>query len=187
MCGSDTAASPPGAGGLLFLPYLQGERCPHPDARLRGAFLGLGLHTRKADLVRSILEGVAFSLRDVLELILSTGIRPKSVIASGGGAASPLWRQVLAGVFRREVAILEHSADAGALGAAILAGIPAGYWPSAKEAVARIPRKTLDRPTEANAALYDRLFELYRKQYPALKPTFDELSSCRIDSPAGRF
>jgi xylulokinase len=179
LLGREAATSPPGAGGLLFLPYLQGERCPHPDAHLRGAFLGLGLHTRKADLVRSILEGVAFSLRDVLELILSTGIRPKSVIASGGGAASPLWRRVLADVFGREVATLEHSADAGAVGAAILAGIPAGFWPSAKEAVARIPRRTLDRPVEVNAALYDRLFELYRKQYPALKPTFDELSALR--------
>jgi xylulokinase len=173
------ASSRAGAGGLLFLPYLQGERCPVPDTRLRGAFIGLSLDTNKADLIRSIMEGVTFSLRDVFKLILESGIHPRSVIAAGGGAASPVWRQILADVFNREVTTLEHSEDAGALGAAILAGVAIGIWPSATQAAARIRRMNTTTPNQSNVPLYERLFFLYRQQRVLMKSTFDELSLVR--------
>jgi xylulokinase len=173
------ASSPPGAGGVLFLPYLQGERCPVPDVQLRGAFIGIGLDTEKEDLIRSILEGVAFSLRDVLELILQSGVRPQSVVASGGGAASPLWRQILADVFNREVTTLENSEIAGAIGAGILAGVAVGLWPSAFHASERIRSNTINTPHKSHVSLYEQLYKIFRQQRIVLKPTFDNLSLFR--------
>jgi xylulokinase len=176
LLGQEAALSPPGANGLIFLPYLQGERCPHVDVHARGVLFGLGLRTGKADVVRSIMEGVTFSLRDVLELIQQAGFRPAQIRASGGGSSSALWRQIQADVFNREVTTFASSEDAGAIGAAIVAGIQAGFWPSADAAVALLRTATQDRPIQENAETYERLFALYRTLYPALKPAFETLS-----------
>ena len=173
----EAALSSPGSNGLLFLPYLQGERCPHVDVHAKGAFFGLGLHTSKSDVVRSVLEGVTYSLRDVLEVIQGYGFHAKVIRASGGGSSSAVWRQIQADVFDREVTTLDHSEDAGALGAAILAGLPAGFWPSADSAVTLLPNRTHDRPAPESAKVYERFFAVYKSLYPTLKPVFRTLTS----------
>ena len=126
LLGEQALQSNPGANGLLFLPYLQGERAPHADPNARGAFIGISSNHTKADLVRAVMEGVGYSLRDVLDLILKAGISPAHVHASGGGSASPVWRQILADIFARDVTTLDFSEDAGAVGAAIVAGVQGG-------------------------------------------------------------
>jgi xylulokinase len=176
ILGKEASNSPPGSHGLIFLPYLQGERSPHVDVNARGAFLGLGLHTRKSDLIRSIMEGVTFSLRDVLALIEAAGFHPSVINSSGGGSSSPVWRQIQADVFNRDVTTLDYSEDAGAIGAGIVAGVQMGFWPAVDNAVSLIQARTVDRPNPVHAATYDRLFRVYQGLYPALKPTFDELA-----------
>lgn len=170
------ALSPAGSNGLIFLPYLQGERCPHTDPDARGCIFGLSLASSKSDIVRSIMEGVAFSLRDVLELIARSGISPKQIRISGGGASSPLWRQILADVFNVEVDTRDYSEDASAIGAGIVAGIAIGFWTTIEAALAKIKHKTADRPIKKNAALYANKFKLYKSLYPALADRFKEIA-----------
>lgn len=177
LLGQEAATAPAGANGLIFLPYLQGERAPHVDANARGVFIGLGLHTTKGDIIRSVIEGVSFSLRDVLSLILRAGITPQRVHASGGGSSSALWRQILANVFACPVTTLDYSEDAGAIGAAIVAGVQLGMWPSANEVARMIQTRTVDRPQEALIAVYQRYFDVYKDLYPSLKPSFDKLAN----------
>ena len=125
---------PPGSEGLLFLPYLTGERCPYPDPNARGAFVGLTLRHGKGHLVRSVLEGVSYGLRDSLELIKGLGVPIEQVRASGGGAKSPLWRQIQADVFGTEL-VLINVTEGAAIGAALLAGVGAGMYRDVREAV----------------------------------------------------
>ncbi len=170
------ATVPPGAEGLLFLPYLTGERCPHPDPNARGAFVGLTLRHNKAHLTRAVLEGVSFGLRDSLELIKSLGVPIEQVRASGGGARSPLWRQIQADVFGTEL-VLVNVTEGAAFGAALLAGVGVGRYADVREAAdacVRVVSSTSPQPAAADA--YDKLYALYRGLYPALKPTFDGLS-----------
>ncbi len=183
LLSQEAAQAPAGSNGLLFLPYLQGERCPHVDVDARGVFVGMGLATGKAEIVRSIMEGVTYSLRDVLEVIEAAGVRPSIVRSSGGGSSSELWRQIQADVFGRDVTTLDHSEDAGALGAAIIAGVAADLWPSAEAAVALLPARTHDHPNPSATATYERLFGIYRSLYPALKPAFGELAAA-VAAPA---
>ncbi|MGE5603122.1 MAG: xylulokinase, partial [Nitrososphaerales archaeon] len=121
----EAASVPPGSEGLLFLPYLSGERCPYPDPKARGAFVGLTLRHGKGHLVRAVLEGVSYGLRDSLELIKGLGVPIEQVRASGGGAKSPLWRQIQADVFGTEL-VLVNTTEGAAMGAALLAGVGAG-------------------------------------------------------------
>ena len=135
------AEVPAGSDGLLFLPYLSGERSPHPDPLARGAFVGLTLGHDRRHLTRAVLEGVAFGLRDGLDLMLAAGMPPPDQIrASGGGTASPLWRQILADVLDAEIAIVETT-EGAAYGAGLLAAVGAGWFPTvdaATEAVVRV-------------------------------------------------
>jgi len=167
----------PGAEGLLFLPYLTGERCPYPDPNARGAFVGLTLRHSKRHLVRAVLEGVSFGLRDSLELIKELGVPIEQVRASGGGARSPLWRQIQADVFGIEL-VLINVTEGAAFGAALLAGVGSGVYKDVREAVdtcVRVVSSTKPQP-EAVAA-YQKLYLLYQGLYTALKPTFDALSA----------
>ena len=177
LLGEQARRSPPGANGLIFLPYLQGERAPHADPHARAGFIGLTSGHEKADLIRAVMEGVAYSLRDVLSLIIQAGINPSRVNASGGGSSSPLWRQILADVFDREVTTLDFSEDAGAIGAAIVAGVKVGIWSSAESAVQKIAVKTVDRPVSGNPERYARYFGIYQDLYPALKSCFEQLGT----------
>jgi xylulokinase len=174
------ATAPPGCEGLLFLPYLSGERTPHPDPHARGAFIGLTLRHGKPHLVRAVLEGVAFGLRDGLELIRAQGIAPREIRASGGGARSPLWRSILADVFLAPIVTL-NVAEGAAYGAALLAGVGAGVFPSVAAACEQTVRAVaVAAPDPSRAASYDRLWRVYRALYPALKPTFDNLADAAI-------
>ncbi|MFQ6067432.1 MAG: xylulokinase [bacterium] len=169
--------SPPGSQGLIFLPYLVGERCPYTDPDAKGVIIGLGLHSTKSDITRSIYEGVVYSLRDVLELMNQVGISPRQIRASGGGAKSPFWRQIQADVFNKEVTTVRYSEEGAALAAAIIAGVGVGVWPTVEEAISMFTIETRTKPIAENVKIYNRMFSVYKKLYGQLKPTFNELSS----------
>jgi xylulokinase len=172
----EAASAPPGAEGLLFLPYLTGERCPYPDPHARGAFVGLTLRHGKGHLVRAVLEGVSFGLRDSLEMIRGLGVPIQQVRASGGGARSALWRQIQADVFNTEL-VLINVTEGAAFGAALLAGVGAGLFRDVYEAVdASVRVVSSTQPNPEAVAIYERLYPLYRGLYGALKPTFDALA-----------
>lgn len=175
----EAARAPAGSDGLFFLPYLTGERTPYPDPQARGAFVGLTVRHGKSHLVRAVLEGVSFGLRDSLELIKGLGIPIEQVRASGGGARSPLWRQIQADVFGTEL-VLVNVTEGAAYGAALLAGVGAGVFANVQEAVAQTVRVT-DRtlPIPENVQRYQRLYPLYRSLYPALQPTFQALAEAQ--------
>lgn len=162
----------PGSEGLLFLPYLTGERTPHPDPLARGAFVGLTVRHTFAHLTRSVLEGVAFGLRDSFELMKSVGLGDvRQVRVTGGGAQSPLWRQILADVLGAEMATV-NTAEGAAYGAALLAAVGAGAFPSVEaacDAAIQVTGVTSPGPAQAD---YERLYARYRELYPALRPTF---------------
>jgi len=173
----EAASSPAGSEGLLFLPYLSGERTPHPDPLARGAWVGLTVRHRRAHLTRAVLEGVAFGLKDSFTLIQSAGLGAiEQVRVSGGGAKSLLWQQILADVLGSEL-VTVNTTEGAAFGAAILAGVGEGRWPDVETACERTV-KVLGRvsPDAQRANLYSQLYESYRNLYPALKPTFNRLA-----------
>lgn len=168
--------TPAGSRQLLFLPYLTGERTPHPDPRARGAFVGLTVRHGMGDMVRSVLEGVAFSLRDCMDLIRGTDVRIGEVRVSGGGVRSPVWRRIIADVLDREV-VTVTSTEGAPFGAALLAGVGAGIFSDVNEACAaavRVVSRT--EPRAQNARIYKNLHVEYRRSYPALRHIFANLS-----------
>ena len=173
-----TAEVPPGSEGLLFLPYLTGERTPHPDPLARGAFVGLTVRHTQAHLTRAVLEGVAFGLRDSFELMKSVGLAEiRQVRVSGGGAKSPIWRQILADVLNVEL-VTVNTTEGAAYRAALLAGVGAGAWPdvdTASEACIGVTGSTAPQPDAA--AKYGPQYAQYRALYPALKAVSHNLSS----------
>jgi xylulokinase len=175
---AEAEEAPAGSEGLLFLPYLSGERTPYPDPLARGTFTGLTVRHRRGHLTRAVLEGVAFSLRDCFALLEEAGLGAiEQVRVSGGGARSPLWRGILASVLGVELVSVQ--ADEGAaFGAALLAGVGAGAWPDVAAACAasvRLGERVA--PDPAAADVYARLYPEYRGLYPALKPIFDQLGA----------
>lgn len=173
----EAAKVAPGCEGLLFLPYLTGERTPHKDPCAKGVFMGLSLRHTKAYMARAVLEGVAFGMRDGLEIIRSMGIPVSEVRASGGGARSALWRQILADTGRAPMVTINAS-EGPAYGAAILAAVAAGFHASVEEACGAIIRET-DRvlPDEATATAYDGWFREYQEAYKALAPAFKRMAA----------
>jgi xylulokinase len=170
------AEVPAGSRGLWFLPYLSGERSPYPDPLARGAFIGLTLGHDRRDLVRAVLEGVAFGLRDGLDLMIEAGMAPPSVFrASGGGVASALWRQILADVLEAEIATV-NTGEGAAFGAGLLAAVGAGWFSSVDEAVGAAVRPTVVASPGADVAAYRGAHETYRSLYPALVPFFHRLA-----------
>lgn len=172
---AEAAQSPAGARGLLFLPYLNGERCPHPDPSARGAFIGLTARHRRADLTRALMEGVVHAFADMHALMRPMGIDGRIVKASGGGARSALWRQIQADMFDCDVVTTEGAAEGAAFGAALVAGLAVGVWPDA-EAAARCCRDlTRETPDPAAARVHARAHEIYRSLYPTLSDSFAAL------------
>lgn len=172
---AEAASAPPGADGLLWAPYLMGERTPHLDPHARGAFVGITAQHTRGHLVRAILEGVAFSLRDSLEIFSELQIPVESIRLGGGGARSALWRQIQADVYARTVDFPEAE-EGPAFGAALLAGVGAGAWPGVQEAcdlAVRVARQIA--PEERHAARMFRQYGIYRQMYPALRGIFSEL------------
>ena len=166
----EAAGWEPGAEGLLFAPYLAGERTPHPDPDARGAFTGLSLRHDRGALWRAMLEGVAYGLRDSLELLRSLGARPEVGRVSGGGARSELWLRIVSSVLDLPLERME-SEEGSAFGAALLAGVRAGVFADADEAVARCvrPRDRIE-PDPTWVEAYAQGYEGYRMLYPTLKP-----------------
>jgi xylulokinase len=165
---------PPGVEGLMFLPYLAGERTPHVDPNARGAFTGLSLRHDRGALVRAVLEGVAFGLRDSLELLRAIGVEPRSARVSGGGARSDLWLRIVASVL--ELPLARTAAEEGAaFGAALLGGVSAGVYADVHEAVAATVRvrATID-PEPDWIGPYAHGYSRFRSLYPALRPLEDE-------------
>jgi xylulokinase len=172
---ADAARVPAGCEGLIFLPYLSGERTPHPDPNARGVFFGLTLRHGKAHLTRAVLEGVTYGLRDSLELMRALGLRPTEVVASGGGARSAFWRQMLADNFESPI-VTVSSTEGSAYGAALLAGVGAGVWPSVEAAgTAAVAETSRVRPGPA-AAVYRDFYPRFRALYPKLKGEFAKLA-----------
>ncbi len=161
----------PGCEGLLFLPYLTGERTPHADPYARGAFVGLTLRHGKAHLTRAVLEGVTFGLKDSLELVRALGVAVTTVRVSGGGARSPMWRQMMADVFGVEVVTVNVTQGA-AFGAALLAGVGTGAWPGVAQAARSVVKQTGSAHPGADTAKYEEPYQRYRALYPALAPGF---------------
>jgi xylulokinase len=166
-----------GCEGLIFLPYLSGERTPHPDPSARGAFIGLTLRHTKAHMARAVLEGVTFGLRDSLEILRDMHIAPASVRLSGGGAKSTFWRQMQADIFGCDASIVQ-SDEGPALGAALLASVGAGYFASVEEACATLIKTSSTISADlSNSKKYDSYYQEYRTLYPVLKTHFEKLGN----------
>jgi xylulokinase len=171
----EAAAVAAGAEGLLFLPYLTGERTPHPDPDARGAFVGLSLRHGRGHLTRAVLEGVAFGLRDSLELMKRLGLQITQLRALGGGAKSRLWRQILADVLGTELTTTGAS-EGAAQGAAMLAGVGTRVFGSVEEIADALVEERERVAPGPDAARYDEYYPRYRALYPALQPEFASLA-----------
>lgn len=167
---------PAGADGLLFLPYLTGERTPHPDPNVRGSFVGLTVRHGRPQMTRAVLEGVAFGLRDNFNLMRRAGLPlPDQVRISGGGARSPIWRQIIADILNTEL-VTVNTTEGAAFGAALLAAVGTGVWSSvdaACDATIRVGEKT--EPNVDAGPTYTFFHQRYQELYPALKEHYESL------------
>lgn len=162
-----------GENHVYFLPYLMGERSPHNDPKARGTFIGMTMDTTRADMTQAVLEGVAFALRDSLEVAKSLGIRIERTKICGGGAKSPLWKKIIANVMNLKVDVPAIE-EGPALGGAMLAAVACGAYGSVEEAASRLV-KTVDTisPDPALAARYEERYQQFKKIYPACRPLFE--------------
>lgn len=163
-----------GSEGLIFLPYLNGERTPYLDPNARGTFFGLIYRHGLKKITRSVMEGVTFSLRDTIEILKEFGINVKEVRALGGGAKSQLWRQIQADIYNAAV-VTTNAEEGPSVGAAILAAVGSGHFKSVEEACdATIKIVNITEPNPRNVEIYDDFYESYRVLYGILK---DRLST----------
>jgi xylulokinase len=169
----EAESAPAGSEGLYFLPYLSGERTPHPDPLARGAFIGLTLRHGRGALTRAVLEGVAFGLKDGFTLIQQAGLTAATEIrASGGGTKGKLWRQILSSVLNAEL-VTVNTSEGAAFGAALLAGVGAGCWPDVPNACRQTIQVTgRTSPNDQDAGVYQEAYQVYRELYPALRSSF---------------
>ncbi|NLV58830.1 MAG: xylulokinase [Clostridiales bacterium] len=169
---------PPGAGGLLYMPYLSGERTPHLNPDISGMFWGLSVNTDRSRLARAVMEGVAYSLRECMELCRSLGCDTDVYVASGGGAQSSLWLQIQADVYGVPLMVANIRQHAG-VGAAIAAGSGIGLYRDIAEGCRRVVRYQDQRylPNEENHALYERYYRLYRRAYQDGRQVLEELTA----------
>lgn len=171
---------PLGSDGLIYLPYLMGERSPVLDANARGVFFGLSAMHTKAHMTRAVLEGITLSQRHNLEVLHEMEIVPKNLTACGGGARSPFWRQLLADILKCKI-VTTTSKEGPALGAAILAGVAAGIFPSVEEGCKKLV-KLSDQSSQEDkvaSAKYDDVYKLYSFLYPTMRPAFAKLATLR--------
>ncbi len=167
----------PGSDGLFFLPYLSGERTPHADPDARGCFVGITLAHTRGHLIRAIMEGVTYAMRDSLEIIEGLGVPVRQIRASGGGSRSPLWRQIQADVFARKVVTI-NSEEGPAYGVALLAAVGAGAFKDIAEACSATIRVVKETGVNRAAkAYYDRAFPEYQQLYRSLKDDFKRIAA----------
>jgi xylulokinase len=169
---AEAARVPPGADGVLWAPYLMGERTPHCDPTIRAALVGVAASHGRGHVVRAVMEGVAFSLRDTLTIFSELSVPVERIVVGGGGARSALWREIQATVYGREVETI--AADEGAaLGAAILAGVGAGVWKTVDEAVdATVRRGATTEPAADAIEAMNEQYSRYQRIYPALRAIY---------------
>jgi len=173
----EAAKIPIGSDKLIFLPYLAGERHPHTDTNARGVFFGLHAGHGKGNLIRSILEGVAFSFRDCLEIMREHGIKIEEIRATGGGARSPLWMDIQVNVSAQPILLMEADAGGASFGAALLGGVCAGVFSHVKEACERLVKTGRGiKPEKEKSVQYDRYFALFKTLYPILKESYSKLA-----------
>ncbi len=172
---AEAATAPAGCEGLFFLPYLTGERCPHPDPAARGGWIGLTIRSNRAAMIRSLLEGVTYGMRDALEIIRDMTGTVKQVRASGGGARSDFWRHLQADTFNASI-IQTNASEGPAYGVALLAGVGTGAWKSVEEACRACVKPVADtKPSKASAKAYEPRYRVYAKLYEDLKGRFVEM------------
>jgi len=167
----------PGCEGLLFLPYLTGERCPYPDPTARGGWIGLTARHTRAAMIRSVMEGVTFGMNDALRIMREMGVAIRTVRLSGGGARSGFWRQMQADIYGAPTTVT-NAEEGPAYGVAILAGVGTGVWKDVPDACDAVIRE-IDRcePQDAMSARYQRVYAEYQRLYPVLKETFPRLAA----------
>lgn len=177
LLAEEAAVIPPGSEGLLFLPYLSGERTPHANPDARGCFIGLTLAHGRGHMVRAIMEGVTYALRDSLTIIRGLGVPVRQIRASGGGSRSALWRQIQASVFGQKVATF-NAEEGAAYGVALLAAVGAGAFKNIQEACSATIRVVDQTPSQRRAmAYYDRGFAEYQQLYRSLKEDFHRIAA----------
>ncbi|MBO3798799.1 MAG: xylulokinase [Candidatus Brockarchaeota archaeon] len=175
----EAARVPPGSKGLVFLPYLIGERTPYNDPAARSVFFGLTLSHGKAHMVRAVLEGVAFSLRDCKQVLTGLGLKPEKLVFRGGGSGSMLWREILANVLSETVVSAAQLNDV-AFGSCLLAGTACGLWRDLNQACAQtVKYGDSSSPDPEASKLYDKQYRLYVSLYSHLKPLFQLLAEQR--------
>lgn len=168
-----------GANGLIFTPYISGERTPYPDADIRASFLGIDRTHQRADFIRSVLEGIIFSFKDIMEIYDREGSDFDTVVAIGGGAKSPFWLQIQADIFNKKVTTLENEQGPG-LGAAMLAATGLGWYESVQDAASQIIKfGTTYYPNSEAVVNYSQVYAIYRKVYAATKEVSHELMAYR--------
>jgi len=172
IMGKQAESSVPGANGVIFTPYLAGERCPYPDPNARGSFYGLSLSSTRGDITRAVMEGVTYSLCQLVDIFGKMTVNEK-IYTSGGGAASPLWRQMQADIFDLPVYTMSAASEGGAYGAVLVAGVGAGLWKNLNEAVQVIKPETECLPMPENQEGYRKSYEIYKQIYPAMKQVYD--------------
>jgi xylulokinase len=174
---AEAATAVPGSQGLFWLPYLMGERTPHLDAAARGGWIGITARHTRADLIRSVIEGVSYSQKDCLEIVESLGVPVNSVRASGGGAKSAFWRQLLADILDRRTVTLETQ-EGSAYGAGLLAMVGAGPYASVPEVChAAVHEVDSVSPRPAEAKFYSQAHKTYQSLYPALAPIYRSIAA----------
>ena len=180
----EASAAPPGSDGVFWAPYLMGERTPHCDPNARAALVGLSAAHTRAHVIRAILEGVAFSLRDSFTIFREMNVPVDRIRLGGGGARSPLWRQIQADVYGHAVEVVQAE-EGAAYGAAILAGTGAGNWHSVDEACDAVVQTAHKiQPDPKSAAILDEAYRTYRRIYPALHQISDRVSAESVVQPA---
>ena len=166
-----------GCEGLIFLPYLTGERTPHANPNARGGWIGLTARHTKAHMIRSVLEGITYGMRDSLEIIKEMGVKVKQIRVSGGGARSKFWRQIQADVYRQAVCTI-NATEGPAFGVALLAGVGTGVFGSVEEACeATIKVTSTTKPIPRNMRVYEKFYPIYRRLYQSLKEDFDIITA----------
>lgn len=174
------AQSPPGANGLLFLPYLMGERSPHWNTKARGAFVGLTIRHTRADMIRAVLEGVAMNLGIILDAFRAQGARVETMRLIGGGARGRLWNQIMADVYGVPVQRLAILEEATSMGAALAGGVGVGLYADFTMANAMNPVAEVIDPDPRTHDLYAELMAVFRDTYHALVPVYQRLA--RLES-----
>jgi len=178
---AEASKAEPGCKGLIFLPYLAGERTPHGDPNARGVFFGLTLDHGKPHMIRSVMEGVAYGMRDSLEIMRGLGIKIDQIRALGGGARSDLWRQIQADIYGTELVTINVE-EGPAFGAALLAGVGARVYSSVGEACKKtIKEVRRTEPKKENIKIYDKYYEIYKSLYPTLKSCFDKTAEVTLE------